>query len=61
MTLQEERPQTERKMLSTYIRGQLPVTQNGVVIGLFDPWIRNPGWKNPDPGSRINMPDQQHW
>jgi hypothetical protein len=24
-------------------------------------WIRNPGWKKTDPGSRINIPDSQHW
>jgi hypothetical protein len=23
----------------------------------FDPWIRDPGWKNPEPGSRMNFPD----
>jgi hypothetical protein len=22
---------------------------------------RNPGWKSLDPGSRINIPDPQHW
>jgi hypothetical protein len=26
----------------------------------FLPWIRDPGWKNSDPGSGINIPDQQH-
>ncbi len=68
MTLQEGLPQTELKMLSTYIRGEQPVgTQHGAIIGsvavlrircLFDPWIRNPGWKKF--GSGINIPDPQH-
>jgi hypothetical protein len=25
------------------------------------PWFRDPGRKNSDPGSRINIPDLQHW
>ncbi len=27
----------------------------------FRPWIRNPGRKNSDPGSDINITDPQHW
>ncbi len=26
----------------------------------FWPWIQDPGWKNSDPESGINIPDQQH-
>jgi hypothetical protein len=28
--------------------------------GSFRPWIRNPGWKNSDSGSVINILDPQH-
>jgi hypothetical protein len=24
-------------------------------------WIQDPGWKNSDPGSGLNIPDPQHW
>jgi hypothetical protein len=27
----------------------------------FLPWIRDPSWKNSDPGSGINIPDPQYW
>jgi hypothetical protein len=27
----------------------------------FLTWIRDPGWKNPDPGFGINIPDPQLW
>jgi hypothetical protein len=36
-----------------------PVPRSGIRC-LFDPWIRDSGWvKNPDPGSRMNNPDQE--
>jgi hypothetical protein len=28
--------------------------------GSCQPWIRDPGWKNSDPESGINIPDPQH-
>ncbi len=43
-------------------------TKKGTIKNFFTPlfcwgiWIRDPGWvKNQDPGSRINIPDPQHW
>jgi hypothetical protein len=30
-------------------------------IRIRDLLTRDPGWKNSDPGSSINIPDQQHW
>ncbi len=29
--------------------------------GIFLTWIRDPGWKNSNPGSGIKIPDPQHW
>ncbi len=29
--------------------------------GYFWPWIQDPGWKNSDPRSGINILDPQHW
>jgi hypothetical protein len=38
---------------------EIPVVQIQI-RGLFDPWIRDPGWvesQHPDPGSGMNNPD----
>jgi hypothetical protein len=57
-------------MLSTYIRGEQPVTQNDAILGsVADPGsgaFSTPGsgirdGKISDLGSAINIPDPQHW